>query len=70
MTDRPELAPLTPKEQRAMKEIGIWWRGVCDAKKIKAPPDDFRACVDAAFSFMVECRARAQMPHAPTRVDY
>ena len=67
-TNLPEPAPLTAKEQRAMMEIGKWWRGVCDAKETEPPPDDFRACLDAAFSYMVDCRARAQMPPAPTRV--
>ena len=67
-TNQPEPAPLTAKEQRAMTEISKWWRGVCVAKEVEPPPDDFRACVDAAFSFMAECRARAQMPAAPTRV--
>ena len=64
-----EPAPMTAKEAYAMAKIGEWWRDVCAKKGIDAPPDDFRACLDAAFSFMAECNAQARMPHAPTRVQ-
>ena len=69
MSNPTEPAPMTAEESYAMGKIAEWWRDVCVQKGIELPPDDFRACLDAAFAFMAECRARGHMPHAPTRIQ-
>ena len=69
MTDQTEPAPMTEKEANVMGKIAEWWRDVCAQKDMDPPIDDFRACIEAAFAFMEECRARGHMPHAPTSIQ-
>ena len=70
MSSNPtEPAPMTDKETYAMSKVAEWWRDVCAHKDLDPPPDDFRACLEAAFAFMTESQARGQMPHAPTRIQ-
>ena len=69
MTDQTEPAPMTEKEAHAMGKIAKWWRDVCAQKDMDPPIDDFRACLEASFAYMMDCRARGQMPPAPTRVN-
>ena len=69
MSNPTEPAPMTKKEAYAMGKVAEWWHDVCAQKGIDPPPDEFRACLGAAFAFMIECMAQSRMPHAPTRVQ-
>ena len=68
-TGLSEPSPITAEEQHAMTKVYKWWRTVCETEGTELPPDEFRACLDAAFTFMMECETKSRMPVAPTRVQ-
>ena len=69
MSDKIEPAPMTDKEQFTMGKVDEWWRGVCAHSDMDPPIDGFRACLEAAYCYMMECRAKSHMPTAPTRIQ-
>ena len=67
MTDTP--APMTDKESYTMQKIFEWWSRVCEHEGMDPPIDMYRACLEAAFSHMIECETKARMPVSPTRIQ-
>ena len=64
-----EPTPMNARESYALREVAKWWEEVCEHAGMPPAEDQHRACLEAAFAYMAECRARAQMPVAPTRIQ-
>ena len=60
---------MTDKETYTLREVAEWWNDVCAQSDMDPAIDEHRASLEAAFAYMMECRARGQMPPAPTRIQ-
>ena len=69
MSEDKKIAPMTDKEAYVLQKVAEWWNAVCAQSGMEPAIDEHRASLEAAYAYMMECRARAQMPPAPTRIQ-